>query len=74
MTEPVFPRLVFMVMEGNPFDGLTFYGPFIDQDEADEYADLMSLEDWKVCPMQTADPVSEFTEVRVNGNCTPAHQ
>lgn len=49
-----------IVMEGNAFDGLTFYGPFKDVEDATEFADIEDLEDWRVCPMIMPDVESGF--------------
>lgn len=31
---------MYVIVVGNPFDGLTIYGPYEDEDEAIQYAEL----------------------------------
>lgn len=53
-------KLSHMVVEGNVFDGLTFYGPFKTQEDAIEYAGLEDLVEWTACPMIMPDEESGF--------------
>lgn len=53
-------ELAHMVMEGNAFDGLTFYGPFKTAEDAIEFAAVEDLEDWRACPMIKPDEESGF--------------
>lgn len=50
MTEP---ENKFVVSVGNPFDGLTLYGPFDSSEEANEWVgDEARKEEWVVVPVE----------------------
>jgi hypothetical protein len=44
---------LYIVITGNPVDGLTHYGPF-SQPEADEFASELHAESWWIVPLHTA--------------------
>ena len=45
-----------VVVTGNPFDGLTIYGPFYDASHANEWADdYCAGEDWWVVEVVTSE-------------------
>jgi len=39
---------MFVVVFGNPFSGMTIYGPFADFDSADDYAQGQSDCEWQI--------------------------
>ncbi len=45
---------IYIVMTGNPVDGLMFHGPFTNHDSALEFAELNSnpLADWWIAPLE----------------------
>lgn len=47
----------YIVMAGNPVDGLRFFGPFDDSEEANEFADdACSGGDWWTVPLSAVKP------------------
>jgi len=42
---------MYIIMEGNAFDGVSFYGTFNSSEEAIEYACNEGLDEWTVCPL-----------------------
>lgn len=49
---------LFTIITGNPVDGLTFVGPFADDQTAQEYGDRWCAGDWWVADLE--DP-TEYT-------------
>lgn len=44
-----------IIVTGNPVDGLEFFGPFEDGEEAFNYADKNRLEEWWTANLQEVD-------------------
>ena len=56
---------MFVIIVGNPCDGMSFYGPFEDGNEANEYADeRFSKEDWWVARLEA--PVAQQDRAAVS--------
>ena len=49
--------IMYVLVVGNPFDGLELYGPFRTPPEAHEFAENWFLdEDWQVVPVASPGP------------------
>jgi hypothetical protein len=60
----------YIIVFGNPFDGMEVYGPFNTPSEADEWAESverkMADSNWWMMPITPVSPIEE-TEVKSGG-------